>query len=232
MEERNKAMILKANEELLNKGNTAFADEAFEADYTFPGYQEKGPALIKAFVNDLKKAFPDLQYKVDLVTTEGNMVAWRRTHTATHKADYLGYKATGKSLTWQEYGITRFSDNGKISEEWGASDFDINIQRASGVEGVYEYFGETKGMTILRNGQFIFLNGPSNGSQPIIGQGGTYTIEGDKIVHTFRFSTNPKLVGTSFYWKVKSWSGDTVSFATYDTKGSPTGEGRALRVSY
>jgi len=29
------------------------------------------------------------------------MTAWRRTHTGTHKGDYIGFLPTGKKITWQ-----------------------------------------------------------------------------------------------------------------------------------
>jgi predicted ester cyclase len=230
--ERNKALILKANEELIGKGNVAYADEIIDAAYTFPGYNEKGPALIKTFVTDLKKAFPDLQYKVDHVVAEGNMVSWRRTHEGTQQGDYMGYKATGKTVNWQEFIVARFTDDGKIAEEWGASDFDLNVQRASGVDGVYVNLPPLTGQTSIHNGQFVFLFGPSDGSSALIGQAGTYIIDGDKFTHTHRYSTNPKDVGTSFSWKVKSWSDDTLTFTFVNDKGEQTGGGRAVRISY
>ena len=230
--ERNKALILKANEELIGKGNVSYADEIIDAAYTYPGYNEKGPALIKAYVTDLKKAFPDLQYKVDHVVAEGSLVSWQRTHEGTQQADFMGYKATGKTVKWQELIVARFTDDGKIAEEWGASDFDVNVQRASGVDGDYVNVPPLTGQASMHNGYFVFLVGSSDGSRPLTGQSGTYTIDNDKVTHTYRYSTNPKEIGTSFSWKVKSWSADTLTFTLFDAKGEQTGEGRAVRVSY
>jgi predicted ester cyclase len=230
--ERNKALILKANEELIGKGNVAYADEVIDASYTYPGFDEKGPALIKTYVTDLKKAFPDLQYKVDHVVAEGDLVSWQRTHEGIQQADFMGYKGMGQTVKWQELIVARLSDDGKITEEWGASDFDLNVQRASGVEGEYVYLPPLKGQTSMRNGQFVFFVGPSDGSSPMAGQAGTYTIDNDKFTHTFLYSTNPKDIGMSFSWKVKSWSADTITYVTFNVKGEQTGEGRAVRVSY
>ncbi|HMG91467.1 MAG TPA: ester cyclase [Chryseolinea sp.] len=232
LQERNKALIIKANDELIGKGNVSYADEIIDAGYTIPGFSEKGPVLIKTFVADLKKAFPDLEYTVDHVIAEGNMVSWRRTHKGTQQGDFMGYKATGKTVNWQEFIVARITDDGKIGEEWAASDFDVNAQRASGVDGEYVNLPPLTGQTSLHNGQFVFSVGPSNGSSPLTGQAGTYIIDGDNITHTYRFSTNPKDIGTSFSWKVKSWCADTVSFTLFNNKGEQTGEGRAVRVSY
>jgi predicted SnoaL-like aldol condensation-catalyzing enzyme len=232
LEERNKALILKANEELIGKGNVVFADEIFDAAYNFPGNSKKGPALIKNFVTDLRKAFPDLQYKVDHLVAEGNMVAWRRTHEGTQQADYMGYKATGKKVNWQDFIVTRFTDDGRVTEEWGTSDLEVNLHSASGIEGEYEYVPPLKGQASVRNGQFVFVVGPADGSQPLQGKAGTYVIDGDKVKCTFTYSVNLKEVGTSFSWSVKSWSGDTITYITYNEKNEQTGEGRSVRTSY
>ena len=50
IEERNKSLILKTNEELFNKGNLAFADKVF-ARY----YRDRGPEYTKDYVRALKK---------------------------------------------------------------------------------------------------------------------------------------------------------------------------------
>ena len=232
VQERNKALVLKANEELFAKGNLSYADEIIDAEYTYPGFDAKGPELIKAYLTEVKKAFPDLEYTVDHVVAEGNLVAWRRTHKGTHKSDFMGYKATGKNVSWTELNIGSISDEGKVTQEWGASDIESGLLRASGVDGEYINLPPLTGQTSLHNGHFVFLFGPSDGSSPLVGQAGTYIIEGDKITHTHRFSTNPKEIGTTFSWKVKSWSADTLSFTLFNSKGEQTGEGRAVRVSY
>lgn len=130
-QDRNRAVILKANEELFTKGNLQFADEAFTDDYSFPGMDLKGPELVKHVVTQLKTAFPDLQYKVETTVAEGDLVAWTRTHTGTLKADFMGYKATGKVMTWNEITISRFTDDGRIAAEIGQSDFLQNFQHST-----------------------------------------------------------------------------------------------------
>jgi predicted ester cyclase len=232
MKERNKEFIVKSHDELFKKGNLSFADEIFLAEYTFPGENRKGPELIKEFVGNMKKAFPDLQYELDQFISDGNMVSWRRTSKATHSGDIMGYKATGKSVTWHEYIVTQFTDDGKIAQEWGASDLDMILRNASGIEGEYEYVPPLKGHASIHNGQFIFVAGPVDGSQPIDGKAGTYVIEGDNVKSTFTYSTVVKDVGTSFAWSVKSWSGDTLTYVIHNEKSEPTGGGRAVRISH
>lgn len=231
MKERNKEFVVKGHDELFNKGNLSFADEMFHAEYSFPGESLKGPALIKEFVGNMKKAFPDLRYELDQFISDGNMISWRRTSKGTHSGDVMGYKATGKPITWHEYVVTQFTDDGKIAQEWGASDLDMILRNASGIEGEYEYVPPLKGHASVHNGQFIFVVGPADGSQPMAGKAGTYVIEGDKVISTFTYSTIAKEAGTSFSWSTKSWSGDTITYVTYNEKNEQTGEGRSVRVS-
>ena len=108
-----KKAVLKNNEELLNKGNLAFADEAFSAEYA-----GRGPGQIKLFVKELRTAFPDLKVKVEPLIAEGNMIAWRREHIGTHKGAYMGYPPSNKTLQWNAIIISRFEDD-KVVEEWG-----------------------------------------------------------------------------------------------------------------
>lgn len=121
IQEQNKALVRRANEEILNKGNLAFADEVFATDYVAHGSTERGPEMIKKFVAALRTAFPDLHVSVEPIIAEGDMVAWQRTHTGTHQGKYMGMPATGKSVTWQTMVISRYVD-GKVVEEWGIGD--------------------------------------------------------------------------------------------------------------
>ena len=77
--EQNKALIIKANEEILNKGNLSFVDEVFSQDYS-----DEGPGWIKDYIGNLRTAFPDLHVTIEPIIAEGDRVAWRRTHTGTH----------------------------------------------------------------------------------------------------------------------------------------------------
>lgn len=122
IQEQNKAKIRRANDELFNKGNLAFADEVFA-----PDYMERGPEYIKEFVADLRIAFPDIQVTVELLVAEGDMVAWQRTHVGTHQGEFMGIPATGKKITWRTMIFSRYVD-GKVVEEWGIGDLQQKLQ--------------------------------------------------------------------------------------------------------
>jgi len=115
--ERNKSSIIKANEELFNKGNLSFADEVFTSDYA-----GEGPEYIKKYVGNMRTAFPDIQVSIDPIIAEDNMTAWRRTHTGTHQGEFMGFQPSGKKITWQTIVFSEYNEDGKVVKEWGVSD--------------------------------------------------------------------------------------------------------------
>ncbi len=122
--------IQRANEELLNKGNLDLVEELFAPTYVFHGADgdsEDGPDGIKAFLTSIRTAFPDLRVEVEILVTEGDRVAWQRTHRGTHKGEYLGVPASGRLITWQSIIVTQYEE-GKIAEEWGVSDLAGRLQ--------------------------------------------------------------------------------------------------------
>lgn len=98
------------------------------------------------------------------------------------------------------------------------------------IDGVYEYVAPTKGMGVMRSGKFVYLAGGSDARSAINGNGGNYELVGNSIKNTITYHTDPKQIGRVFWWKVKSWSGDTLTYTLLDDKGQPTGSGRAVRV--
>ena len=98
------------------------------------------------------------------------------------------------------------------------------------IDGVYEYLAPGKGQSVNRNGRFVYLFGSPDGKS-MTSQAGTYIISGDTVKNTVTYSTDPKQIGFVYWWKVKSWSGDTVSYNTMNEKSEITGGGRAIRVS-
>jgi hypothetical protein len=97
------------------------------------------------------------------------------------------------------------------------------------MEGAFEYFGTLKGQSIMTDGRFVFLYGPSDGSAPLTAEAGIYRISRDTATHTITYATNPSRIGTVFKWTPVSWSGDTVEYVVMDDRRQPTGRGRSVR---
>ncbi len=118
--ERNKSLIIKANEELINKGNLSFADEVFTSDYS--GGAGEGPESIKKYAGNMRTAFPDIQVSIDPIIAEDNMTVYLRTHTGTHQGEFMGFQPSGKKITWQTIVFSEYNEDGKVVKEWGVSD--------------------------------------------------------------------------------------------------------------
>jgi predicted ester cyclase len=219
------AAIIRANDELFHKGNTALVDELFAKDYS-----GGGPEHIKNLVTERKAAFPDLQVQIEPVIADGDLVAWKRTNTGTHKGDYAGHQASNKKVTWEEIILTRYNSDGKIAEESTLSNLHDRLTAAAGVDGIFQYLPPGKGQSINQNGRFVYLFGSADGKRTMTSQAGTQIISGDTIKNTITFSTDTKQIGTTYWWRVKSVDGDTLTYELMSDKGQITGEGRAVRL--
>ncbi|MBD3616063.1 MAG: ester cyclase [Gracilimonas sp.] len=124
--EQNKNLVLKANQELLNNGNTAYVDSVFAEDYRVDG-AETGREAIKNFISTLLQAFPDLEVTIEPVLAEGDLVGWQRTHTGTHRGQIMGIPASNQQITWENLIISRIVD-GKIVEEWSQGNLQQKLQ--------------------------------------------------------------------------------------------------------
>lgn len=117
----NKAMIRRFVEEVKNKRHLDQMGSIFQADYlehngtvaSFGG----GIEGYKKFLTHLFTAFPEDKVTIDELVAEGDMVVYRATETGTHKAEFLGIPATGKSATWTEIQFFKIKD-GKVIEHW------------------------------------------------------------------------------------------------------------------
>jgi steroid delta-isomerase-like uncharacterized protein len=99
-------------------------DEAFQPDVlirTPVPVQATGVEAIKEVFATLLRAYPDIHIRVDDLIEEGDKVVARDTVTGTHLGEYMGLPATGKSVTYNEVFILRFS-GGRIAETWGVVD--------------------------------------------------------------------------------------------------------------
>jgi predicted ester cyclase len=66
-----------------------------------------------------KKAFPDMDFRVDLVLESGDHVVANWTIIGTHSGgDYYGVPPSGKRVEINGTAILRF-ENGKVAEHWG-----------------------------------------------------------------------------------------------------------------
>ena len=125
-----RALIERLFAEFWNRGSLDAADELFAPDFTvhneaFPREavpdpsMQRGPQFMKAGWQAVHAAFPDLQFRYDDVTVEGERVACRWTSQGTHRGEFVGIAATGRRVSYS--GITLFHvRDGQLAEAWVA----------------------------------------------------------------------------------------------------------------
>jgi steroid delta-isomerase-like uncharacterized protein len=119
--EKNREIVRRVWEEIVNKGKLDIVDELFHPTYIehIPGgiAKTKGPERVKRAVTWMKKVFPDLHYTIEDLIAEAEKVVSRVTGTGTHKGEFMGVPATHKKVEMTAVVISRIKD-GKIIEDW------------------------------------------------------------------------------------------------------------------
>ena len=81
----------------------------------------RGPDVWRQGVDVIKLGFPDLRAHIDDVVAAGDQVARRLTFRGTHRGEFLGIPATGRTIEYVSHEFYRIAD-GRIAEEWICSD--------------------------------------------------------------------------------------------------------------
>ena len=99
--EDNKAVVSRFVEEVINQGRMDRADDLVVDDFVeldpLPG-QRQGREGLKEVVGMMRAAFPDIHWVVEEMVAEGETVASRFTWSGTHRGEFLGVPATGRSV--------------------------------------------------------------------------------------------------------------------------------------
>jgi len=81
------------------------------------GGELRGPADFVPFVERVRSAFPDIKIVVEDAFGAGDKVVLRWTATMTHRGEYLGMAATGKTVRITGMTMTRIAGK-QIVEGW------------------------------------------------------------------------------------------------------------------
>lgn len=123
--EDNKRIVERFYEQVWSLGNVDAAFEIFSDDYERhdlrPTAAAPGPEGQRTIAADFRRAFPDLNMRVDLIMAEGDLVAARWTTIGTHTGPWAGIEPTGKQVTFSGVNIFRLED-GKVVELWNHRD--------------------------------------------------------------------------------------------------------------
>jgi len=121
---RNKAVVRRLVDEMLNTGDLTVAEELWARDYAFhpgDGSEAMDRDTHKIDFRDLRTNFPDVHFTVESMVAEGDLVATRLTIRGTHRGPLpapMGPVApTEKELEWTAMTMHRVRD-GKVVEGW------------------------------------------------------------------------------------------------------------------
>jgi predicted ester cyclase len=112
--ERNKEVIRRIFDEIINQGKLEVADELLTPDtevhvpFADPG---SGPQALKKIVGGLRAGFPDLHLEIDEIIGENDLIAvsWHSTQQ-THLGTYRGLPPTGKRVHISGIDMMRLRD--------------------------------------------------------------------------------------------------------------------------
>ena len=119
------AAAMKRLYDLINAGDIDGFGELLAEDFVeheeMPGL-EPSKEGVKQLFHMYRAAFPDLRMEVQDILVSGDKAVARVRATGTHRGEFLGMAATGKSVDVQLIDITRFDDDGLAHEHWGVFD--------------------------------------------------------------------------------------------------------------
>jgi len=112
--------------EVWNEGREETVDELFAADAVAHGLGEgnatsSGPEGFKAFLRNMRSAFPDVRIDVEETVVQDDKIAARLVFHGTHSGEGLGLKPTNRRVSVSGIVMARIVD-GKVAENWNSWD--------------------------------------------------------------------------------------------------------------
>ncbi len=120
----NKATVTKFFIEVINKKNLDLIGVIFSQNYLSHGMDGKEYYGMKDSIDFFKylfEGFPDIQYAIDHIIEEQDLVAVSLTAMGTHQGEFLGYPPSFKRVRYKEMYFFRVL-NDQIIERWGMQD--------------------------------------------------------------------------------------------------------------
>jgi len=104
-------------QDIWSKGDFSIIEEIFDKDYINHSVKVSVFEGIKQFVTVYRQAFPDVGFNIEDQIAEDDKVVMHYTITGTHKGEFQGIAATGRTIKITGIAIHRIAD-GKIVEIW------------------------------------------------------------------------------------------------------------------
>ena len=132
---RHHKLAMKKFERMINTNDEALSEELVASDAAFytpaspePLYGGKGYLSV---VKWMRGGFSDVQWRLEEMVAEGNVVAVRWQLTGTHDGEFLGVPPTGRKISCSIMNFYTFNAAGKITNDVAAEGM-IGILRGIG----------------------------------------------------------------------------------------------------
>jgi steroid delta-isomerase-like uncharacterized protein len=123
-QEQNKAVVRRWIEEFKAGGDESVSDELRSPDFvnhSAPPGAPTGPDAGKLAFRAMRAAFPDLHVAIEDMLADGDRVVSRQTFSGTHRGEWSGVPATGRTVSWAVIDIVRLAD-GLLVDHWAVAD--------------------------------------------------------------------------------------------------------------
>jgi predicted SnoaL-like aldol condensation-catalyzing enzyme len=118
---RNKEIVKRFIEEVLNGGDLGAADELVKHDFVSHGWrvEDRGPAAVKHFAGLQRREAPDWHITIHDLVAEGDRVTVRATGRGTRLVanEMVSAELVGREVAIDWIAIYRMAD-GQIAERW------------------------------------------------------------------------------------------------------------------
>ncbi len=135
-EQANRDLIVRHFEEIFNRGNMAFVDEAYTEDAVIHDavVPDVPPGLggVRKYLRTYAGPVPDFHFEVTELIADGDMLAAHWTASGTHAGSLLSLPPTGRRMEARGVSIYRMEE-GRIAEAWNYWDV-IAMLRSMGLE--------------------------------------------------------------------------------------------------
>jgi predicted SnoaL-like aldol condensation-catalyzing enzyme len=148
LEERNKGLVRRFVEEILNGGDLGpVVDELFHEEYlegSYPLDSRTGPEIVRTWVPHLRWVHPDIRHEILDICADGDTVVWRSIQFGTPRAflegNTQGVAPENRLQKRMDMNLARVKD-GKLCEHWGPFSRRLDEKRhqtdpAEGVKGL------------------------------------------------------------------------------------------------
>ena len=119
----NKQLVRRFVDEIFAAGRAEAIDELVAPEFVSPtfGIAENGPEMLKAATQRVHASLSDVQFTIEELVAERDLVAARITASATPTGEFMGVPASGKRYAIGEMHMFRIRQ-GRIVEHWHQHD--------------------------------------------------------------------------------------------------------------